>query len=151
MSFEILIDRLRNGGTEKIDAAFEPTFLGIEEKELLFPQKVKVSGQTYIAEDHLILQLKTATQAKMPCKVCNRMIEIDLELDNFYHTQPLDEIPSGVFDYTEALREAILIELPPYVECNRGNCPERQTLAPYLNAKKQENKTYFPFADIDLN
>lgn len=151
MSFEILIDRLRNGVTQKIECAFEPEFLGIAEDELQFPKKVQVAGETYIAEDHLVLHLKASTVAKMPCSICNRMIEIDLRIENFYHTQPLAEIPSGVFSYSEALREALLIEIPQYVECNGGKCSERPSLAPYLRSSKtKEEKTHFPFADMDL-
>ncbi len=152
MSFEILIDRLRNGVTQKIDGAFEPEFLGVEENELQFPKKIQVCGETYLAEDHLVLRLKASTHAKMPCSVCNRMIEIELKIENFYHTEPLEEIRSGVFNYNEALREALLIELPQYVECNQGKCPERASLAPYLHSKKtKDEKTHFPFADMDIN
>lgn len=151
MSFEILIDRLRNGVTQKIDGAFEPDFLGIQEDELQFPKKIQVSGETYLAEDHLVLRLKASTSAKMPCNVCNRMIEIELKIENFYHTEPLEEIRSGVFNYNEALREALLIELPQYVECNGGKCKERASIAPYMRAKPKDEKTHFPFADMDIN
>ncbi len=149
MSFEILIDRLRNGVLQKIEENFEPEFLGIEEPELQFPKKVQVSGEAYIAEDHLIVRLHASTAAKMPCTVCNRMIEIELKMDNFYHTQPLEEIRSGVFNYSEALREELLIKLPQYVECNQGKCPEREGLTPYLRSSKRKEQTHFPFADMD--
>ena len=85
-----------------------------------------------------------------PCAVCNKMIPTEVSVNNFYHTEMIQEIPSAVFDFREILREALLIELPLVVECNKGNCPERETLAPFIRSKERsENPTYFPFTDIE--
>lgn len=149
-AFKILIDRLKGGHTQKIEEALDPAFLGPDEPELRFKKKVSVKGEAYLTDSHLIIHLKAATQFSMPCAVCNEMIDSDLKVDNFYHTEPIEEIPSAVFDYSEALREALLIELPRTVECNRGKCPQRATMAPYLRSEVRTDKTtYFPFADMD--
>lgn len=148
--FKIYIDRLKGGHTEKIERSLHPSFLGPEEPELKFPQSVTVKGEAYVSEDHLILRLKAKTVAQMPCAVCNRMIEIELKTDDFTHAQILEEIPGAIFDFSESLREALLIELPRTVECNNGKCPEREVMAAYLRAKaKQDKTTYFPFADME--
>jgi uncharacterized metal-binding protein YceD (DUF177 family) len=149
-AFKILIDRLKGGITQKIEEGFAPSFLGEDEAELQFRSKVQVKGETYLTDEHLIIRLKAQTKVLMPCAVCNRMIEVPLQAD-FYHTQPPEEISGAIFDYSEALREALLIELPKTVECE-GNCSERETLQPYLRSEKRaEQTTYFPFADMDKN
>ena len=151
-TFQILVDRLKGGQIEKIAESFDPSFLGIQEVELRFDAPVVVKGEAYLSEDELILHLKASTEAVMPCAVCNQMIKVELKIENFYHTQPLKEIPGAIFNYQEALREALLIELPQYVECRgskKGKCPERASIASYLRVEKHAEKTYFPFKDLD--
>lgn len=148
--FIILIDRLKGGHSQKIEEAFDPAFLGLDEPDLRFPTQVIVKGEAYLTDDHLIIHLKAQAKASMPCSVCNQMIDTELKVDNFYHTEPIEEIRSASFNYSDALREALLIELPKTVECNRGNCPERATITPYLRSEKRTEKTtHFPFADMD--
>lgn len=150
--FEIFVDRLRAGKVHPILGPLDPSFLEVVEPDLQFSEPVQVHGEAYLTDSHLIIHLKAATKARMPCTVCNQMIPVDLRVDHFYHTQPLNEIPSGVFNFREQLREAILIELPKYVECNGGKCKEREALTPFLRSKSPSEKTsYFPFADVDLN
>ena len=147
-SFQILVDRLKGGGTQKIDESFSPAFLQIEEKELRFDAPVAVKGEAYLTENELILHLRASTEAAMPCAICNKMIRTKLKIDDFYHAEPLKDIPGAIFDYREALREGLLIEVPQFVECG-GKCPERPSITPYLRAEKRAEKTYFPFKDIN--
>lgn len=145
--FKILIDRLKGGQTQKIDLLADPSFLGSDEAELKFSSKVIAIGETYLTDEHLIIHLKASTAVQMPCAVCNEMTQIQLKVDNFYHTEPIEEIKSAIFDFSDALREALLIELPRTVECNGGKCQGRATMAPYLKSHKE--RTHFPFADMD--
>lgn len=148
--FKILIDRLKGGLTQKIEEGFAPGFLGADEPELQFRSKVNVKGEIYLTDAHLVIHLKADTKIFMPCAVCNEMIEFPLKVENFYHTEPLEEIRGAVYDYSEALREALLIELPKIIECNGGDCPNRPILKPYLRSETRADKTtYFPFSDID--
>jgi len=144
---------LRGGQTQKIDEMADPLLLAVEEKELSFPSEIDVKGEAYLTDDFLMIRLKVKTVARMPCAICNEMVTKELKVDNFTHAQPIDEIPSAVFDYSELLREALLLDLPQYVECNQGNCPERATIAPFLRSQasqeKVEKTTYFPFADME--
>lgn len=144
----ILIDRLKSGQTEKIDQKLDSEFLGPDEAELKFPTPVTVNGEAYLTDDHLIIHLKAETAVLMPCSICNQMIEADLKINNFYQAVPIEEISSAIFDYQDLLREALLLELPRTVECNGGKCPDREVLKPYMHA---EDKTNFPFADLDNN
>lgn len=148
--FKIYIDRLRKGEIQKIDDRLAPSFLGPEEKDLRFPAKVEVKGEAYLTDDHLILKLKARTGVEVPCAVCNEMTKADLRIDDFYHAEPIQEIRDAVFDFAENLREALLIELPQYLECNQGKCPGRAAITPYLRSQKQsENPTHFPFSGLD--
>lgn len=145
--FKILIDRLKGGQTQKIDLQEDPAFLGSNEPELKFSSKVVASGDAYLTDEHLIIHLKASTSALMPCAICNEMTPISLKVENFYHTEPIEEIKGAIFDFSEALREALLIELPRTVECNGGKCSGRALMDPYL--KNEKEKTHFPFADMD--
>ena len=145
-TFKILIDRLKGGLTHKIEERADPVFLGPDEPELHFKTPVFVEGETYLTDDHLIIHLKAATKISMPCAVCNEMVDVDLKVENFYHTEPIEEIRSAVYDCSGVLREALLIELPRTVECSGGKCPDRSTMEPYL---RPQDRTNFPFADIN--
>ena len=145
--FKIFIDRLKGGQTQKIEETLDPSFLGLDEPELQFKTKVEVKGEAYLTDTHLVLHLKAHTTASMPCAICNEMISVDLRADNFYHTEDLDDIRSAVFDFKDQLREALLVEVPNRVECNLGNCPNREVIKPYLKTEE----TYFPFAKIDCD
>ena len=149
-SFKIWIDRLKNGQTQKIAESLAPSFLDVQEEELQFRAPVQVKGEAYLTESELILHLNASTSAKMPCAICNKMIDIPLKIGNFYHAEPMSEIRDAIFDFRKALREALLIELPQYVECRGGNCPDRCTLKPYMREENRKDKTtYFPFSGLD--
>jgi uncharacterized metal-binding protein YceD (DUF177 family) len=148
--FQIWIDRLKSGQSQLINESFTPDFLDIREDELQLNSPVVAVGEAYLTENELILRLKASTRALMPCAVCNQMIQFELSVKDFYHAQPLSEVPSGIYDYQAPLREALLIELPRYVECNQGKCPDRKVIAPYLRSeKKVEENTHFPFSNLD--
>ena len=149
--FKIWIDRLGEGNVQKIDGSFASSFLEVDEQELKFPAPVQVTGEAYLADQHLVIHLTARTTAAMPCTICNQMIETELAVKNFYHSEALEEIPSAVFDFAAPLREALLIELPHYFECCNGNCPERANIAPYLRSSPKaadDKKINLPFADL---
>ncbi|HSX13629.1 MAG TPA: hypothetical protein VLE96_04325 [Chlamydiales bacterium] len=145
--FQIWIDRLKNGQTQTINESFESDFLDIQEEELKMDSPVNVVGEAYLTEAELIIHLNASTKLKMPCAICNQMIEIDLEVKDCYHAVPINEIPSGIYDYKDFLRESLLIELPQYAECNQGNCPERKVIASYMHEKQKETSN-FPFSNL---
>lgn len=141
---KIYIDRLLDGKTEKIEETLKSDFIDIAEAELDFPSPVCVQGKTYIAEEHLIIQLKIKTDAHIPCSICNKSVKISIEIEKFYHTEELSEIKGQIYDFTSPLREGILLEVPTYVECME-KCPEREKIKKYLS----EGNKQFPFADLN--
>jgi hypothetical protein len=147
--FKIWIDRLSDGQIQKIKSLFPPAFLDVDEKELKFPFPVEVSGEAYLADMHLLLRLKASTRAVMPCIICNKMIETELKIVDFYHTEPLSDIRDAIFDFSDVLREALLSELPKYVECCSGNCPQREAIAPFLRKRSgAQPDVHFPFGNL---
>ncbi len=151
-SFHIYIDRLREGKTEKIEDDLDPSFLDINEPELKFQEKVKTKGEAYLADDHFVLRLKAETTALMPCIICNNMTPVILNVENFYFSISLNELLSPIFDFSDPLREAILLELPQYTECEHGKCPERENMKVYLNKKPPSDdtaSTHYPFSALE--
>lgn len=148
-SFKIHLEQLRDGKTAKINEKFEPEFLDVHEKDLEFKKPVEVNGEVYIAGEGLVLHFVIIAYAYLPCSVCNEPVEVEIAVKNFYHVEPLADIKGGIFNFKEVLREAVLLEVPAFAECNSGNCKKRKELKKFL---KDQNKTneegYHPFANL---
>jgi uncharacterized metal-binding protein YceD (DUF177 family) len=150
--FKIYIDRLKDGHTEEIDITVLPTFIEVKEEALSFPNEVSISGQAYLTDEHLITNLNIETSALLSCSICNNPVQILVTIHNHSLAEPLEEICSPIYDLTNEIREAILLEIPQFVECNKGNCPERVIIKKYLSDPSQTNSSnpsHFPFADLD--
>lgn len=158
--FKIYVDQLRNGHVEEISEVCPPDFLEINENELHFIAPVRFTGEAYLADINLVIQLAVTAEAVMPCLVCNDMVKVPIHIDPLYHMEPLKDIKTGIFHFKEILRDAIILEVPPYAECEQGHCPHRNEIAKYLHvppvdskreqsSKKIEEEGYRPFADLD--
>ncbi|NGX45121.1 MAG: hypothetical protein K940chlam2_00264 [Chlamydiae bacterium] len=149
---KIYPDRLKGGDTETIDERVAPDFFDLKASELSFPSEVIVSGQAYLANTHLVLQLKIKAKATVPCAICNETTQIPLLIEELYLTKDLDELPSAVYDYTDEVRTALLLKAPQFAECHEGNCPKRQEVKKYLRppSAKKDDGTYHPFSDLSL-
>lgn len=140
---KIYVDRLRDSQTEVIEETASPDFLEVKEQDLQFLKPIRMSGKAYLAENHLIIKLKIITEATMPCLICNTSIQKKIHVPTFYLVEDVSNIKGNIYDYTEPMREAILLEVPYSVEC-MGNCPIRGELKSYLD----NGKSRFPFADL---
>lgn len=148
--FQIWVDRLKQQERTSFEGSLPPDFLEIEEAELTFLNPVVVKGEAYLADEELILCFDVKASALMPCAICNEKTRFEIDVRQAYHAEPLSEVKGAVFDCSGIVREAVLIELPHYVECSGGKCPERAKIAPYLtSSKKQEETTYYPFKNLD--
>ena len=150
--FHINIDRLKDGKTLHIEEDVDSSFLDINENELKFDPQIHVKGDASLADDHFVLRLQAKAKGYLPCTICNGMTAIPIRVENFYFSLPLVELKSPIFDYSEPLREALLLELPLYVECREGLCPEREKIKVYLKKKddsEDTSSTHFPFSDLD--
>lgn len=154
MELKIFIDRLKDGHIDKFSGELTPDFLQVREKELTFTGPIKLKGEAYLASDHLILRLHIETKLSMPCSICNEPTELKINVPDFYHTELISEIRSSIFDYSEALREDILLQVPQFIECHGGKCPERENIKVYLKkekvpgSKQAASHVHFPFSDL---
>jgi uncharacterized metal-binding protein YceD (DUF177 family) len=147
--FKIFVERLRDGHTEQIQEVFLPDFLEIQDEDLLYQDNVYVKGKAYLVEDNLIIHLDIRTSARLPCIICNEPVVVPVEIHGFYHTEPIAGIKGSVFNYTNVLREIIILESPVFAEC-KGKCPQREEIEKYLFKEKGENpeEGYHPFSDL---
>lgn len=145
-AFKIYVEQLRKGDVEKINEKFDPSFLDIQEKELVFEDPILVIGEAYTTESELILHLEISTYAKLPCSICNEPVKIPVRLNNFYHSEPIERIKGGIFSMMDMLREGILLETPSFAECNEGLCPKRKDLERFFKkTTTEEESEYRPF------
>ncbi len=130
-AFYIYIDRLGDGEVEFLDAEVDSDFLEVTDGNLFFPEKITFQGTAYLAETHLILTLDISTHFQTYCKICNELIVLPFSLKSLYITEDVANIPQKIFDLRETLRDAILLEIPLYSECE-GGCLMRKDLNKYL-------------------
>ncbi len=154
--FKIYVDRLKNGNSEKFNETVEPAFLDIHEEELAFEENVQIKGEAYLADDHLVAHFSIETSAYLPCSICNEAVRIPLSIKDSYNTTPLTEIHSGIHDLTNEIREAVLLQVPLFTECNGGKCPERENMKKFFTPSPQADQpqgqsptVHFPFADLN--
>ncbi|MDF2550656.1 MAG: hypothetical protein K0S07_1723 [Chlamydiales bacterium] len=147
--FKIYVEQLRHGKDSLVEAEVSPEFLEVNEPELSFNQPLKLRLKALVADQHLVLNVSAKASCQIPCSICNEPADVELKVSNDYHEKPLSEIKTGVFDCTSLVREAILLEVPPYVECHQGRCPKRSELTPFLKkGDEPEDKEHRPFADL---
>lgn len=150
-AFKVYVEQLRSGNVEQLKEEFNPDFLDIHEKELIFADTVYLNGEAYLAENDLILHFNISTMAEMPCRICNETVKVPIKVQNVYHHEPLSAIKSGIFNMLDVLREAVLLEIPPLAECNEGKCPKRKDLEKYIRtppASSTEEPGYRPFENL---
>lgn len=149
--FKIYVDQLKRGHVEKIEENFAPDFLDVQEKDLTFHEPVEVKGEAYVTEGNLILHLYLKATVELPCLVCNTVVKVPIQLDNFYQAIPLNEIKGAVFSMADLIREAILIEVPTFAECDKGKCKNRKEIEKYLHKPSpsgQDQTRYRPFEGL---
>lgn len=151
--FKIYVDQLRDGEVKAIEEHLPPSFLDIHEDDLAFENEVDVTGEAYLADQELVLHWSIATEAEVACSICNDKVSVPIVIEGAYQSIPLDDIKGAVYDFKDLLREAILLEVPSFVECHEGSCPKRQDFKKYLKQESPEEASgeegYRPFADLD--
>ena len=148
----IYVEQLRDGHSEKLNETLAPDFLEVHEADLSFVDPVIVSGEAYLADNELILRMDISTKATMPCRICNELIKVDIQIPGLYSAVPMDEIKSAVYDFRGLLREVIILEVPNLVECNQGQCPTRDEVKKFFKNEKDDQSDedgYRPFADLE--
>lgn len=145
---KIFTEQLKDGRKEKIDLVLSSGFLDLTEQEIQTPYPVIVKGEAYCLDELLMIALDVETAIEMPCAICNSATRVPLQNKNILLSIPLSELPSAIFDYSDLLREEIIILIPQFVECQAGSCPERKEIQPYLKTDNKAHSHNFPFADL---
>ncbi len=152
--FKIYVNRLNDGQAQHIDETVPPDFLGVQEEALTFQENIHIAGDIYTADDHLITHLDIETSAFVPCSICNESVRIPILIKNLYLSKPVADIKGAIYDLIEDIRESILIQVPQFTECNKGQCPNRQFIQQFLEKKSQEkvkapiDTVHFPFSEL---
>jgi len=145
---KIFTEQLRDGKRESFEHVIPPDFLGIAESDLIFHSPIHLKGEVYATDEDIILQMSAHTEVKMPCSICNEMTFVTLKTEELFHTILLADLKSTTFDFTDILREELVITIPHFVECKQGQCPERTHVAKYMKSKTVSPQNHFPFADL---
>jgi hypothetical protein len=147
-SLKINVDLLRHQDYFSIDEIVSPDFLNISEKELITNYPVYIKGKAYLSVDYLVINFSAKTFFQMPCRICNELILNPLQEEKGCITINLQEIKNSIYDLSEEIREALLIKLPYFVECE-GLCAERKHIEKYLKSPpKHLEESYLPFQNI---
>lgn len=150
--FKIYIEQLRDGREEKIHEKLDPSFLDIHETDLVFDKPVELEGVAYLAEHELVLHWDIRTEVTIPCIICNESVTVPMHIQNFYYSEPIAEIKTGIYNFKDLLRETVLLEVPPFTECHDGKCPQRKEYQHFLKESSDQfsdEEGYHPFADLD--
>lgn len=148
----IYIDHLKEGDPHEIAETLDPSFLDIQESDGVRAKKpIVIEGSAYLVGEFLILSLDIQTELEIPCAVCNEPFSIKMHLPSWTHEEPLAEIKKGVFDFSQVLRDTVLLEIPFYPQCGGKTCANRQKVEKYLKKDEPEDKSheeYRPFENL---
>jgi uncharacterized metal-binding protein YceD (DUF177 family) len=149
--FLLYIDRLKKGEKENLNLFLPPDIFEVVEDELSFQDPVEMHGEAYVSEPHLIIHFSAQTKVCMPCSVCNEKTKENLIVKNAYHTFDLQELTDATLSFIDIVRESLLLELPQFIECQNGHCPNRPLIEPYLHNPEDEKKDdiHYPFSGLD--
>ncbi len=140
---KINLDRLTEGVPSEVEAALSPEVMEPHEADLQFLKPIVVKGECYLTRGALMVSLTCKASISLPCRVCNRPVEIALLAKEEHDAQEFEARQRAEFDLLPFVRELVFLEVPQFVEC-AGGCSEREALDPYLH----KNDEHRPFADL---
>jgi hypothetical protein len=143
-SLTIYVDRLRGGEEEKLEVKLPPGGFDFGDPELTLADDVAVRGTAYLADGQLIMRFTIIATVAMPCRICNRPVLYHLDLRDLYWIVELADVKGAKVDGAAIVTELIASELPHYLECNEGSCPERKESGKFLN----QHRGFHPFEDL---
>jgi uncharacterized metal-binding protein YceD (DUF177 family) len=147
--FKIFINEIQHQSL-LIEERLPPSFMNIMENDLQFNDPIIIQGHASITDNYILLQINLLSYAIMPCSICNKPTKVKINLKNLSLTEDLANVKESFVDFSSQLREAILLELPHFIECD-GLCKERKNINKYLTKDKNIiKKMNFPFADLHL-
>lgn len=134
---KIYIDRLRNGQTERFEGQAAPAILELEDPEVQALCPIDFSVKAYLSYNELIVDLMVKTYVTIPCALCNEKESICIEVRHHQEVIPISEIKGQIYDITQLLREAVILNLPSFIRCGKDHCKNLQTIEKYLSNKEK--------------
>jgi uncharacterized metal-binding protein YceD (DUF177 family) len=147
----IYVDRLQGGKSDHFEESLPPDSLQLSDDILTFKDPILVKGLAYLSEDFLIIQFSVDTQVWVACSLCNEELKRSIHLRDVIEEIPIDDIQGAVFDCAAVIRQAILLEIPFFVQCGGEVCKNRKSIEKYLrmtDLPKAEDDTQQPFKDL---
>ena len=129
----------------------EPVFLDLRENdELTAPEEVCVCGTAYRSDEWVVVEGKVETKMELPCSMCNERTVVPIGPFVWKAELPASDVKGGEIDLTEALREAVLLEVPYVVKCGGKECRSDQSIRQYLapEATKENEERHQPFRTL---
>jgi len=146
-TFIIQVDQLKNGEQKKISERLSPSFLELSpEDEIRNSEPVLVDGLVYLTDEYLILDLNIQANLILVCGYCNESFNFPVKRTHFMHEEAIENIPKGIFDIGDFVRQTILLEVPFYQLCGGKECHNRKRMEKFLSQKKEEQ--FHPFKDL---
>jgi uncharacterized metal-binding protein YceD (DUF177 family) len=129
----IRIDGSADGEEVLFEEQLSPKFLDLVEGDELVPSsKVCVRGKAYRTGEWIVVEGEVETAMILPCSMCNEQAPFAIGPFSWKADVPTVDVNNGTLDLTEALREAVLLEVPYVVKCGGKVCRNEQTVRQYL-------------------
>jgi uncharacterized metal-binding protein YceD (DUF177 family) len=143
---KIFIDRLVNEGEFVQSGQLSPSLLELDINEGVCGP-LTYSIKAYVTDEHLLVTFDTSCELKLPCKICNEPSVYSINCPKQTHLEPLEDVKKGCFDAVDCIRETILLNIPPYWECE-GHCKQREAINKFLKKSDKESEAYHPFQGL---
>ena len=131
----IRIDESPDGDEVLFEESLPPEFFDLPKDDELSPtSNVEVCGRAYHASEWIMVEATVKVAMSLPCSMCNERTVFPIELSPWKQNFSEELVRDGMLDVSEALREAILLEVPLFIKCGGDSCRNinviRQFLAP---------------------
>lgn len=145
-----------DGSSADSEAVFEerlpPAFLDLHpDDELSAASDIVVSGRAYRASEWIMIEGHVSVTMRLPCATCNEPSDFFIHLMSWEHSIAASSVKDGVLDVSEALREAILIEVPFFIRCGGDVCRNATEVSTYLTSEvsaEDGEERYQPFLSL---
>lgn len=147
---------LRHEQEMPLSLVLDAAFLDLSEKdEAKASGPVSLEGICSLVDEYVVLQLSIKAQFLLPCAMCNEPFTYEVFIENLCHQEHVGDKRHPTWDFSEVIREAILLELPFFPQCgqaeNQKKCLRFDEVKKYLVSQKsdaQQDEVHTPFKEF---
>jgi uncharacterized metal-binding protein YceD (DUF177 family) len=147
--FLINVGEMRKGGQSQFSGEIASSFIE-RDNEIRDASPITLEYTAYVTNDFLILDVKAKTALTLVCSLCSHPFSFPVEF-HLQHEEELGNIPKGIFNLIEFLRETILLEVPFFPLCGGQSCSNRGQVDRFLKKEETESTHFHPFEDIQID